>query len=186
MTPIITEAVMHFGEMGSRWGFNRTVGQILALIVLVDKPLGAQEIADALNVSRSNISTGLKELHSWRLIKTHLIPGERKDFFVAAGSIWLLANRVFEERKKREIEPTLTLLEDLQKSYPDQESDLKSQQKLKEIHELLESVTAWSAELQHMEPEKLHRLMKLGSGVSRILDFKDKIFTSTTKTQTEK
>ena len=81
MTPLITSAVMHFGEMGSRWGFNRTVGQILALIVLNEEPISAQEIADALNISRGNTSMGLKELQSWRLVKQHHVPGERKEFW---------------------------------------------------------------------------------------------------------
>ena len=108
MSPMVTSAVMHFGEMGSRWGFNRTVGQILALIVLSEKPVAAQEIADALNISRGNTSMGLKELQSWQLVKQQIVPGERKEFFVPAGTIWVLANRVFEERRKREIDPTLT------------------------------------------------------------------------------
>ncbi|QJR81499.1 transcriptional regulator [Alteromonas pelagimontana] len=175
MTPLITSAVMHFGEMGSRWGFNRTVGQILALIVLSDKPLAAQEIADALSISRGNTSMGLKELQSWQLIKQHLIPGERKEFFVPAGTIWVLANRVFEERRKREIDPTLSLLRDLLLDKPANDVEVNAQEKLNEIHDLLESVTAWSAELQHLGPDKLNTLMKLGSGVGRILDLKDKL-----------
>lgn len=176
MSPTVSSAVMHFGEMGSRWGFNRTVGQILALIVLADKPLAAQEIADALSISRGNTSMGLKELQAWRLVKQQLVPGERKEFFVPAGSIWVLANRVFEERRKREIDPTLTLLRDLMLTQPEHSSDENVQQKLNEIHDLLESVTAWSQELQDLGPEKLHTLMKLGSGVGRILELKDKLW----------
>lgn len=175
MTPIVTSAVMHFGEMGSRWGFNRTVGQMLALIVLSDKPLAAQEIADALNISRGNTSMGLKELQSWRLIKQQSVPGERKEYFVPAGSIWVLANRVFEERRKREIDPTMSLLRDLMLDNPAHEEDANVQEKLNEIHDLLESVTAWSQELQNLGPEKLATLMKLGSGVGRILELKDRI-----------
>jgi len=168
MTPLITSAVMHFGEMGSRWGFNRTVGQILALIVLNEEPISAQEIADALNISRGNTSMGLKELQSWRLVKQHLVPGERKEFFIPAGDIWTLANRVFEERRKREIDPTMSLLRDLEK-------EANAQHKLNEIHDLLESITAWSEELQNLGPEKLNTLMKLGSGVGRMLELKDKL-----------
>lgn len=177
MSPLITSAVMHFGEMGSRWGFNRTIGQILALIVLHDEPLSAQEIADALNISRGNTSMGLKELQSWRLIKQHLVPGERKEFFVPAGDIWVLANRVFEERRKREIDPTMSLLRDLLLDNPANQTEQKAQQKLTEIHDLLESVTAWSQELQGLGPEKLNKLMKLGAGVGRVLEFKDKLIT---------
>ena len=175
MTPLITSAVMHFGEMGSRWGFNRTVGQILALIVLNEEPISAQEIADALNISRGNTSMGLKELQSWRLVKQHLVPGERKEFFIPAGDIWTLANRVFEERRKREIDPTMSLLRDLLLDAPANEKEANAQHKLNEIHDLLESITAWSEELQNLGPEKLNTLMKLGSGVGRMLELKDKL-----------
>ena len=178
MTPLITSAVMHFGEMGSRWGFNRTVGQMLALIVVYEEPLSAQNIADALNISRGNVSMGLKELQSWRLIKTHLVPGERKDFFIPAGTIWELANRVFEERRKREIDPTLSLLRDLLLDTPANENEATAQSKLKEIHDLLENVTSWSQELQDLGPDKLNTLMKLGSGVGKVLEFKDRVLTS--------
>lgn len=178
MSPLITSAVMHFGEMGSRWGFNRTVGQMLALIVLNETPLSAQEIADALSISRGNTSMGLKELQSWQLIKQHHVPGERKEFFIPAGSIWVLANRVFEERRKREIDPTMSLLRDLMMDSPTGEKDAEVQARLHEIHDLLESVTAWSQELQNLGPEKLDTLMKLGAGVGRILDFKDKLLPS--------
>ncbi|MCW8090827.1 GbsR/MarR family transcriptional regulator [Alteromonas sp. ASW11-130] len=175
MSSITMSAVMHFGEMGSRWGFNRTVGQILALIVLNDKPISAQEIADTLSISRGNTSMGLKELQSWRLVKLHIIPGERKEFFVAAGDIWTLANRVLEERKKREIDPTLSLLRDLLLDSPSTDKDKLAQDKLCEIHDLLESVTRWSEELQRMGPDKLLTLMKLGAGVGKVLEFKDKL-----------
>ena len=96
MTPLITSAVMHFGEMGSRWGFNRTVGQILALIVLNEEPISAQEIADALNISRGNTSMGLKELQSWRLVKQHLVhqttwqKHHRGLFMVLRNVVWTL------------------------------------------------------------------------------------------------
>ncbi|WP_137168158.1 GbsR/MarR family transcriptional regulator [Salinimonas lutimaris] len=175
MSPMVTSAVMHFGEMGSRWGFNRTVGQILALIVLHEAPLSAQQIADALSISRGNTSMGLKELQSWQLVKQHHVPGERKEFFVPAGSIWVLANRVFEERRKREIDPTMSLLRDLMLDKPGSDEDANVQQRLNEIHDLLESVTAWSQELQNLGPEKLDTLMKLGSGVGRILELKDRL-----------
>lgn len=175
MTSTVTTAVMHFGEMGSRWGFNRTVGQMLALIVLHEEPISAQEIADALNISRGNVSMGLKELQSWRLIKLHLVPGERKEFFKPAGTIWELANRVFEERRKREIDPTLSLLRDLLLDDASGADQVNVQHKLEEIHDLLETVTSWSQELQNLGPDKLNLLMKMGSGVSKVLEMKDKL-----------
>ena len=113
MTPMIETFVMHFGEMGSRWGFNRTVGQMYALLVITENPISANEIADALSISRGNVSMGLKELQSWRLIQMHHKPGDRKEYFQTNGSIWDMANRVFEERRKREMDPTLSLLRDI-------------------------------------------------------------------------
>ena len=175
MTPMLESFVMHFGEMGSRWGFNRTVGQMYALLVISDEPLSANDIAEALSISRGNVSMGLKELQSWRLVQQHHKPGDRKDYFMALGSIWDMAQRVFEERRKREIDPTLSMLRDILLDEPANESERYAQQQLQQIHDLLETITKWTQELQHMSPEKLTTLMKLGSGVGKVLDMKDKL-----------
>ena len=110
MSPKVEAFVYHFGEMGSKWGFNRTVGQIYALLVVNDQPLNANQIGEALSISRGNVSMGIKELHSWQLINLKHIPGDRKEYYSPKGTIWEMANRVFEERRKREVDPTLTLL----------------------------------------------------------------------------
>ncbi|GAC13606.1 GbsR/MarR family transcriptional regulator [Aliiglaciecola lipolytica] len=174
MTPMIETFVMHFGEMGSRWGFNRTVGQMYALLVVNEEPLSANDIADALNISRGNVSMGLKELQAWRLVQVQHIPGDRKDYFKSLGSIWDMANKVFEERRKREIEPTMTVLRDTLLASPANAQEVYAQQQLKEIHDLLENFTKWSEELQRLSPENMATLMKLGSGVGKVLDMKDK------------
>ena len=119
---------------------------------------------------------GLKELQSWRLVKQHLVPGERKEFFIPAGDIWTLANRVFEERRKREIAPTMSLLRDLLLDAPANEKEANAQHKLNEIHDLLESITAWSEELQNLGPEKLNTLMKLGSAWAVCLSLRTSYF----------
>ncbi|GAB5379513.1 MAG: GbsR/MarR family transcriptional regulator [Aliiglaciecola sp.] len=178
MTPMLETFVMHFGEMGSRWGFNRTVGQMYALLVISEAPLSANEIADALNISRGNVSMGLKELQSWRLVQMHHVQGDRKDYFKALGSIWDMANKVFEERRKREMDPTLSLLRDILLDAPANEQEKYAQERLQEIHDLLENITKWSEELQRLSPEKLETLMKLGSGVGKVLDMKDKFLKS--------
>ncbi len=178
MTPMIESFVMHFGEMGSRWGFNRTVGQMYALLVVNQEPLSANDIAEALSISRGNVSMGLKELQSWRLVQTHHVAGDRKDYYKALGSIWDMANKVFEERRKREMDPTLSLLRDILIETPANEKEEYAQQRLSEIHELLESISQWSEELQRLSPEKLNTLMKLGSGVGKVLDMKDKFLKS--------
>jgi DNA-binding transcriptional regulator GbsR (MarR family) len=174
MTPMIESFVMHFGEMGSRWGFNRTVGQMYALLVVSDEALSANQIAEALSISRGNVSMGIKELQSWRLIQLFHKPGDRKDYFLPLGSIWDMANKVFEERRKREMDPTLSLLRDILLDNPANASEEYAQGRLQEIHDLLESMTKWSMELQRLSPEKLNTLMKLGSGVGKVLDMKDK------------
>jgi DNA-binding transcriptional regulator GbsR (MarR family) len=175
MTPMIQNFVMHFGEMGSRWGFNRTVGQIYALLVLNEEPLTANEIGEALSISRGNVSMGLKELAAWQLVSSLHKPGDRKDYYLSKGSIWDMANKVFEERRKREIDPTLSLLRDILLDSPSNPSEEYAQQQIAEIHDLLENITEWTQSLQSLSPEKLNTLMKLGSGVGKVLDLKDRL-----------
>ena len=90
-----------------------------------------------------------------------------------------MANRVFEERRKREMDPTLSLLRDILLDTPANEQEQHAQGKLKEVHDLLEGITKWSSELQRLSPEKLDTLMKLGSGVGKVLDMKDKLLKRT-------
>ncbi len=165
--------IMHCGEMGSRWGFNRTVGQICALLVITQDMLNADQIAEALSISRGNVSMGLKELQSWRLIQMRHKPGDRKDYFTANSSIWEMAQTIFEERRKRELDPTLSLLRSHLLDNPESQSDY-GLQRMQEIHDLLELVATWSNSLNGMKPETLESLMKLGSGVTKMLDFKKK------------
>ncbi len=90
LTPLTQSFVLHFGEMGSRWGINRTVGQIYALLFVSEKPLNADDIADALAFSRSNVSMGLKELDSWRLVRLQHLPGDRREYFSAPEDVWAI------------------------------------------------------------------------------------------------
>ena len=167
--------VLHCGEMGSRWGFNRTIGQMVGLMVISEQPLSASEIAESLRISRGNVSMGIKELQSWQLVKVIHIPGDRKEYYAPNGSIWNLANKVFEERRKREIDPTLTLLRDSIIEPAESNEEAYAQEQMQQIHDLLETVTKWSAELQRLSPEQLQTLMKLGSSVSKVIDLKDKL-----------
>ncbi|WP_410369356.1 GbsR/MarR family transcriptional regulator [Catenovulum sp. 2E275] len=181
MSPKIESFVMHCGEMGSRWGFNRTIGQMCGLLVISKQPLTANEISDMLNISRGNVSMGIKELQSWRLIQVQHKPGDRKEYYTPAGSIWEMAIRVFEERRKREVDPTLSLLRDNMLEEPADESEAYAQDKMREIHDLLDSLTHFASELPQMGPERLHSLMKLGAGVGKVLDMKDKFLKQSNK-----
>ena len=110
LSPTEQKFVLHWGEMGTRWGVNRTVAQIHALLFLANKPLNAEDIAESLGVARSNVSNSLKELQSWKLIKISHVLGDRRDHFVALQDVWEIFRVIVEERKRREIDPTLTVL----------------------------------------------------------------------------
>lgn len=175
MTDKLESFVMHCGEMGSRWGFNRTVGQMYGLLIISEEPLSAIQISEALNISRGNVSMGIKELQSWRLVQVHHKPKDRKEYYSPAGSIWDMAIRVFEERRKREVDPTLSLLRDSLLDEPANSQELYAQERMREIHDLLETITEWASELQGLSPDKLNTLMKLGAGVSKVIDMKDRL-----------
>lgn len=169
--------VYHFGEMASRWGFNRTVGQMLGLIVLTEDPLSAEQIGQSLNISRGNISMAAKELQSWQLIRVHREPGDRKDYYVSNGSIWELAQQVMSERSKREVNPTLSLMRTQLMSSENDDSCLPaySKQQIQQVHDLLELFTLWFADVQSMKQEHIKALMKMGAGVGKVLELKDKL-----------
>lgn len=175
MTTMIKSFVLHFGEMGSRWGINRTVAQIYALLVVTEEALYADQIAEALTISRGNVSMGIKELQSWRLVRVQHVQGDRKDYYSALGDVWDMARAVFQERRKREIDPTLTVLRDLLLDGPMNEQDQYAQTRMEEIHQLMEMFTLWSDELQNMSPDNLRTLMKMGSGVTKVLNLKNKL-----------
>ena len=175
LTSKIESFVMHCGEMGSRWGFNRTVGQMYGLLIIHEDALTAIQMSEALNISRGNVSMGIKELQSWRLVQVQHKPKDRKEYYSPAGSIWEMATRVFEERRKREVDPTLSLLRDNLLDEPANQKEVYAQKQMHEIHDLLETVTHWASELQNMSPESLNTLMKLGSGVSKVINLKDRL-----------
>lgn len=166
---------MHCGEMGSRWGFNRTIGQMYGLLLISEDALTANEIAELLSISRGNVSMGIKELNAWQLITVKHKPADRKEYYQPAGSIWQMANRVFEQRRKREIDPTLSLLRDNLLTDATNQQEQYAQDKMAEIHDLLEMITEYASELQSLSPEKLSTLMKLGAKVSKVLEIKDKL-----------
>ena len=175
MTPMIQACVMHFGEMGSRWGINRTVGQMYALLVLSEEPLTADQIAETLGFSRSNVSMGLKELQSWELVRLQHIPGDRKEYYSAPAQIWDIAKTLIEQRRKREIDPTLSTLRGLLMSKPSNQEEKYAQQRMREMHDLIEMLTKWTAEIQRLDDARLQKLLKLGNNLSKVLDMKDKL-----------
>lgn len=178
MTPMIQSCVLHFGEMGSRWGINRTVGQMYALLVLSEQPLCADDFVELLAVSRSNVSMGLKELMSWELIRLQHLPGERREFFSAPGDMWDIAKTLLEQRRKREIDPTLTTLRNLLLESPACAEEAYAQQRMQQMHELIEMITLWTTEIQRLDASRLALLLKLGGSISKVLELKDRLLPS--------
>jgi DNA-binding transcriptional regulator GbsR (MarR family) len=175
LSPIVQTFVLHFGEMGSRWGINRTVGQIYALLYVSPKPLNADEIAEALGFSRSNVSMGLKELESWRLVRLQHLPNDRREYFSTPEDIWAIFRTLAEERRKREIDPTLSMLRDALIQSPASEEERHAQKRLKEMHDLIELVTHWFGDIQRLDTKTLVQLMKLGAKAQKFLELKNKL-----------
>jgi DNA-binding transcriptional regulator GbsR (MarR family) len=175
LTPLSQSFVLHFGEMGSRWGINRTVGQIYALLFVSEKPLNADEIAEALAFSRSNVSMGLKELDSWRLVRLQHLPGDRREYFSAPEDVWAIFRTLADERRKREIDPTLSMLRDALLVEPTNPQDAFAQKRMGDMHELIELVTDWMADVQKLDEHTLRQLMKLGAKAQKFLEFKEKL-----------
>jgi DNA-binding transcriptional regulator GbsR (MarR family) len=163
--------------MGSRWGINRTVGQIYALLFVADKPLNADEIVEKLGVSRSNVSMGLKELQAWRLVRLSHQPGDRRDYFSAPEDVWTIFRTLAEERQRREVEPTLSLLRVALLESPDSPEERHAQARMREMYELMERMTEWFADVRKLSPETLMNLMALGGKVQKLLEMKDKLWT---------
>lgn len=175
LPPLIQTFVLHFGEMGSRWGINRTVGQIYALLFLSDRPLNAEEIVEALGVSRSNVSMGLKELETWRLVKKRHLPGDRRDHFETPGDVWDILRILAEERRKREVDPTLSVLRDILMETPASPEERYAQVRMREMHELIELLTNWAEDVKHLPDADLKNLLFLGSKVSKLLSVKNQL-----------
>lgn len=167
LTPLAERFILHWGEMGSRWGVNRTVAQIHALLFLLGRPVPADEIAETLSVARSNVSNSLKELQSWRLARIVHVMGDRRDHFETSTDVWELFKLIVEGRRQREIEPTLLVLRESLSS-PDMARESKeSAQRMRETLEFLEILTAWSDEMLRMRPETLMRTLGIGAKISQ-------------------
>jgi DNA-binding transcriptional regulator GbsR (MarR family) len=173
--PLTQKFVMHFGEMGSRWGVNRTVGQIYALLFVASKPLNADEVGEALAFSRSNVSMGLKELQSWGLVKLIHQPNDRREYFQAPEDVWAIFRTLAAERRKREIDPTLSMLRDALMEQPSVAEDIHAQARMRQMHEFIERMTDWLDDVQKMDSDTLVSLMKMGAKVQKLLEMKDKV-----------
>jgi len=170
LTPTMEKYILHWGEMGTRWGVNRTVAQIHALLYLSPEPLAADEITETLKVARSNVSTSIKELQSWGLIRVVHVMGDRRDHFESLKDLWEMFMVILEERKKREIDPTLTML---RQCVLEAENDTGTPDEIKErmgnVLEFMETLSGWYDQMKGVPKPALIKLMKLGSKVTGFL-----------------
>src|SRR3954467_11313485 len=175
LPPLTREFVAHFGEMGSRWGINRTVGQIYALLFVSQRALNADEIGEMLEFSRSNVSMGLKELQSWRLVRLKHQAGDRREYFEAPGDVWEIFRVLAEERRRREVEPTLSMLRMALLQEAGSPEEQHAQERMREMYELIARLMTWFDDVQKLAPETAMQLMGMGTAVTRVLELKDRM-----------
>ena len=170
LTPVQQKFILHWGEMGTRWGINRTVAQIHALLYISPKPLQADEIVEALNVARSNVSTSLKELQGWGIVKMVHVLGDKRDHFESMKDVWEMFRVVLDERKKREIDPTLAMLRTcIADAEKDKETGEHTQARLRDLADFFETTTAWYGQIRQWPTHALTRFVKLGDKIRKLI-----------------
>jgi DNA-binding transcriptional regulator GbsR (MarR family) len=163
LAPVQQKFILHWGEMGTRWGINRTVAQIHALLFVSELPLNAEQIAETLGVARSNVSTSLKELQGWGIVKLVHVMGDKRDHFESMKDVWEMFRVVLDERKRREIDPTLRLLHDcIAEAEKDKHSDKYTEERLKALRDFFETTTAWYMQVRQWPNNVMVRFVKLG------------------------
>jgi DNA-binding transcriptional regulator GbsR (MarR family) len=170
LSPVQQKFILHWGEMGTRWGINRTVAQIHALLFISPKPLHAEEITTTLGVARSNVSNSLKELQGWGIVKRVHVLGDSRDHFESMKEVWEMFRVVLDERKKREIDPTVALLrESVAEAHKDKETDEYTEQKLKELADFFDTTTAWYGQIRQWPTGALTKFVKAGDKIRKLL-----------------
>nr|WP_297351632.1 MarR family transcriptional regulator [uncultured Caldimonas sp.] len=169
LSPTLSRFVLHWGEMGTRWGVNRTVAQIHALLYITGRPMHAEEIAETLVIARSNVSTSIRELQSWKLVRLVHIPGDRRDHFETSTQVWELLRTIVRERQQREIAPTVAVLRELLADPAIAKDPAEAKLRMKETLDLLETLTMWSDEMLRLDTATLSKVLKLGAKIKKLL-----------------
>ena len=170
LNPVIEKLVLHWGEMGARWGISRMVAQIHALLYFSSKPMAADEIVEALGVARSHVSNSLKELQSWGVVKVVHVMGDRREHFQSIGDVWQLFEILLDERKRREVDPTLKTLRETQALLNDgAKVNSHTAGRIKEMLEFFEQMNGWFGEVRRMPLASRVKLVKWASKLRRWL-----------------
>jgi DNA-binding transcriptional regulator GbsR (MarR family) len=171
LTPAMQKFILHWGEMGSTWGLNRTVAQIYAVLYLSPSPLTADEICDTLSLARSTISTGLHELQSWGVIRVIHVLGDRRDHFETLHDIWEMFRVILNERKRREFDPTLAVLRETSVALEaDPDNDPYARERVVEMLDLFETITTAYNQVEQMPTESIKKMAKLGDGLVKLFN----------------
>jgi DNA-binding transcriptional regulator GbsR (MarR family) len=170
LSPVQQKFILHWGEMGARWGINRTVAQIHALLYLAPAPLHAEAIAETLGVARSNVSTSLKELQNWNLVQIDSRIGDRRDFFRTSADVWTLFLTVVDQRVEREILPTLAMLQRCAaEAKAERPAEPTTATRIAAMQSFLEDLHEWYLQIKKLPPPSLRSLLRMGNGITRIL-----------------
>lgn len=162
--------ILHWGEMGTRWGINRTVAQIHALLFISDSPLNAEDIVLALGVARSNVSNSLKELQGWGIVRRVHVLGDSRDHFESLKDVWEMFRVVMDERKKREFDPTERLIREcVTEAEAHRETDQYTAQKLRELAGIFQTTSAWYGLVREWPAVALARFIKAGDKIRKLL-----------------
>lgn len=166
--------VLHWGEMGTRWGINRTVAQIHALLHVSATPLTAAEIAASLSVARSNVSTSIRELQGWGLVRAVHVLGDRQQHYESIKDVWEMFRIIIDQRKRREIDPTLEVLRlciaELEKTSDSKDDYTK--ERLQEIYEFFSDVNSLYRDIRHLPVSTIRGLVKTRGAVQKLLSMK--------------
>jgi DNA-binding transcriptional regulator GbsR (MarR family) len=168
LSPVKKQFVLHWGEMGNRWGVNRTVAQVHALLHISADPLTAEEIADTLSVARSNVSTSIRELQAWGLVRPVHVLGDRRQHYQSVKDVWEMFRIIVDQRKRREIDPTLDLLRRCIDELGE-DGDGYTRERLKELREFFGGIDEVYTEMRRLSSPALRRLLKAGGGIRRLV-----------------
>src|SRR5688500_17497481 len=168
LSPAARSFVLHWGEMGSRWGVNRTVAQVHALLYVSPRPLPAEDVANTLGLARSNVSTSLKELLGWGLVRVVHLVGDRRDHFESMADVWEMFKVILRERKRREIDPTLRVLRECAREAGKSKGDSHLRERLDRLLEFFETAEGAYEQVAGMSAPALKRLARLGGGLRRL------------------
>lgn len=173
LTPLAQKFILHWGEMGTRWGINRTVAQVHALLYISPKPLHAEDICQTLGVARSNVSNSIKELQGWGVVRMVHVLGDRRDHFETIADVWEMFLIILNERKRREIDPTIAMLNECLAEadagkYKSQTAAFEAK-RLSELHEFMQVTSNWYTQISKLPQNALIRMIKMGSKLGKLL-----------------